>query len=144
MRLALGALGVVLMGAGAWLLLAGERVRDPWEVLLWLAGAIALHDGVIAPLVLAVGLFLVGARARGVLRGALIVAGSLTVIALPLLLRPGAPANPSALPLDYVRNWLLTLTTVAVVTVGLLLVRRLRRRGSRPGRQGVPGSAERW
>lgn len=42
---------------------------------------------------------------------------ALTLVALPPLLRPGPRANPSVLPLDYPRNWLITLAAVAAVTV---------------------------
>ncbi|MCP3820035.1 hypothetical protein NLX86_18640 [Streptomyces sp. A3M-1-3] len=129
MRVFMGATGVLLMGVGAALLAGGGQLAD---VAVWLAGAVVLHDGVIAPLVLAAGLLLAGVPARGAVRAALVVAGCLTVVALPVLLRPGAPTNPSALPLDYVQNWLLVLGAVAVVTAALPLARRLR---SRPRRQ---------
>ncbi|TQK50835.1 hypothetical protein FBY35_1191 [Streptomyces sp. SLBN-118] len=116
MRIVTGALGLALMTVGAVLLVTGGQLKD---VALWLAGAIVLHDGIVAPLVLGVGLLLAAVPARGTVRGALIVAGCLTVVALPVLLRPGTPKNTSVLPLDYVRNWLLALAAVAVLT-GLL------------------------
>jgi hypothetical protein len=125
MRIVAGALGLALMAVGATLLLTGGQLKD---VALWLAGAIVLHDGIIAPLVLGVGLLLAAVPARGTVRGALVVAGCLTMIALPPLLRPGAPTNPSALPLDYLRNWLLVLAAVAVVTGVVLAVRWLLRK----------------
>jgi hypothetical protein len=125
MRIVTGALGIVLMAVGATLLAAGGQIKD---VALWLAGAIVLHDGIIAPLVLGIGLLLAAVPARGAVRGALVVAGCLTMVALPVLLRPGRPTNPSALPLDYLRNWLLVLAAVAVLTGVLLLARRLLRR----------------
>ncbi|MFE5913501.1 hypothetical protein ACFQ6B_31065 [Streptomyces wedmorensis] len=119
LRYGVGCLGLVLIGIGAW------RVADqpdPLGVVVWLAGAVVLHDGIIAPLVLAIGLLLVGRPERGVLRGALVVAGSLVLIALPLLVRPGEPPNPSALPLPYGRN--LVIVLAAVVVVAVILVRR--------------------
>lgn len=125
MRIVTGALGLVLMAVGAVLLATGGQIKD---VALWLAGAIVLHDGIIAPLVLGIGLLLAAVPARGTVRGALVVAGCLTMVALPVLLRPGRPTNPSALPLDYLRNWLLVLAAVAVLTGVLLLARRLWRR----------------
>jgi hypothetical protein len=125
MRIVTGALGLALMTVGAVLLLTGGQLKD---VALWLAGAIVLHDGIVAPLVLGVGLLLAAVPARGTVRGALIVAGCLTVVALPVLLRPGTPKNPTVLPLDYVRNWLLALAAVAVLTGVLLAARWFRRR----------------
>ncbi|MYS44181.1 hypothetical protein GTY23_23710, partial [Streptomyces sp. SID5998] len=64
----------------------------------------------------------------GPVRGALLVAGALTAVALPPLLRPGVPANSSVLPLDYLRNWLLALAAVAAVTTALIAVRHFVRR----------------
>nr|WP_236070597.1 hypothetical protein [Streptomyces polyasparticus] len=128
MRTVLGALGVAGMGLGVWLLLG---VRDPVDVAVWLAGAIVLHDGLIAPLVLAAGLFVGGLRARGVVRAVLIVAGALTMIALPPLLRPGAPANSSVLPLDYLRNWLWAMAALGAVAVGAGVLGWARGRGRR-------------
>ncbi|WP_405603701.1 hypothetical protein OG741_32605 [Streptomyces sp. NBC_01410] len=125
MRIVTGALGLALMTVGAVLLVTGGQLKD---VALWLAGAIVLHDGIVAPLVLGVGLLLAAVPARGTVRGALVVAGCLTVVALPVLLRPGTPKNPTVLPLDYVRNWLLALAAVAVLTGMLLAARWIRRR----------------
>ncbi|WP_327342291.1 hypothetical protein [Streptomyces europaeiscabiei] len=129
LRVLTGAAGVALMGVGASLLL---DVRDLTGVLVWLGGAVVLHDVVIAPLVLLVGLVAVRAGVRGPVRGALLVAGALTAVALPVLLRPGKPANSSVLPLDYPRNWLLALVAVATVTALLMAVRGTRRIRRRP------------
>ncbi|WP_369213703.1 hypothetical protein [Streptomyces flavofungini] len=120
-----GALGVVLMGVGVSLM---TEVRDVTGVLLWLGGALVLHDAVIAPAVLLVGLVLVRGRVRGPVRAALLVAGALTVVALPVLLRPGRTAHPSVLPLDYPRNWLIALTAVAAVTALWMAARAYFRR----------------
>ncbi|MFI2369335.1 hypothetical protein [Streptomyces sp. NPDC018833] len=117
LRLLTGAVGLALMGVGASLLVNGGQIRD---VALWLAGAIVIHDGIVAPLVLGVGLLVAGLPARGTVRGALITAGCLTLVALPVLLRPGTPRNTSVLPLDYPRNWLLTLAAVALATAALV------------------------
>ncbi len=130
MRTLLGVLGGAGMALGVWLLLG---VRDPLDVAVWLAGALVLHDGLVAPLVLGTGLLLGGLRARGAVRGALIVAGSLTAVALPVLLRPGAPANSSVLPLDYLRNWAGVMAAIGVFVVGAAVLGRVRgrrRRGS--------------
>ncbi|MEU7015230.1 hypothetical protein AB4225_10880 [Streptomyces sp. 2RAF24] len=132
LRYGVGALGVALVGLGTWLVVTEP---EPLGVALWFAGALVLHDGILAPLVLAVGLLLVGRRQRGVLRGALTVAGSVVLVTLPLLVRPGEPPNPSALPLPYGRNLAIVLAAVAVVTVGLAAVRRWR-----AGRDGRAGS----
>ncbi|MGP3923932.1 hypothetical protein [Streptomyces sp. 8N616] len=145
------------MGAGGWFLFASGRVRDPGDVVVWLGGAILLHDAVIAPLVLGVWLLVAttgralmargrggaasggvrGGRVRGAvrgpLRGALIVGGCLTLIALPPLLRPGRPSNATALPLDYPRNWLIALGVTAACGLAVAALRLIRgRRGGGP------------
>lgn len=126
-RYALGALGLLLIAIGGRLV-AG--LPDPLDVVVWLGGALVLHDGIIAPLVLAAGLLVAAVPARGLVRGALITGGALVLVTLPALLRPGAPVNPSALPLPYGRNLLVVLAAVAAVTAVVALVRRGRR--SRP------------
>jgi hypothetical protein len=129
LRVAVGAAGVALMGVGASLLV---HVRDVPGVLVWLGGAVVLHDAVIAPVVLLSGLLLVRGGVRGPARGGLLVAGALTAVALPVLLRPGRTANPSVLPLDYPRNWLIALAVVATVTALWAAGRRLGRGRGRP------------
>ncbi|MGW4160605.1 hypothetical protein [Streptomyces sp. NPDC004788] len=128
LRYAVGGLGLVLMGLGARLVAAEP---DPLGVLVWLAGAVVLHDGILAPLVFGIGLLLVGRRQRGLSRGVLLVAGTVVLVTLPLLVRPGAPPNPSALPLPYGRNLAIVLAGVAVAAGLLYLVRRWRARPQR-------------
>lgn len=126
-RWALGAAGVAAMSLGAALLLTDHRIGSPAGVPAWLAAGVLLHDGVLVPLVLAVGAFL-PLRVRGPLRAGLLTAGCLTLVALPVMLRQGQGANPSVLPLDYVRNWGLAMGVVAVATGGRVLLGFLRRR----------------
>jgi MFS family permease len=128
-RVLVGVAGVALMGVGASLL---TDVRDLTGVLVWLGGAVVLHDALIAPLVLLAGLVLVRGGVRGPVRGALVVAGALTVVALPVLLRPGRRANASVLPLDYPRNWLIGMAAVAAVTALSLAVKGLIHRRRSP------------
>ncbi|MFD4587587.1 hypothetical protein ACFWOY_18645 [Streptomyces sp. NPDC058423] len=133
LRYAAGGLGLVLMAVGTALVLSA---RDAWGVVVWLGGALVLHDAVLAPLVLGVGMLVAGLPARGVVRGALVVGGSLVLITLPLLLRPGAPPNPSALPLPYGRNLVIVLGAVAGAACLVLLVRRLRHGPRHVGKDG--------
>ncbi|MEU4931943.1 hypothetical protein AB0G54_36495 [Streptomyces yokosukanensis] len=130
LRLLAGAAGLALMGVGASLLL--DRQQDLMGVLEWLGGAVVLHDALLAPVVLLLGLVLVRGGVRGPVRGALLVAGALTAVALPVLLRPGPRANSTVLPLDYPRNWLLTLVAVATFTVLLVVAKEVRRSRRRP------------
>ncbi|MGW1075872.1 hypothetical protein [Streptomyces sp. NPDC002537] len=114
MRVVLGGCGLALMGVGAWILLFGVDAQDPWEVAKWLIGMLLVHDAVVVPLTLAVGLVVARVPGRRALRGTLLVAAALTAVAIPPLLRPGPTQNSSVLPLDYVRNWALCLAATAV------------------------------
>ncbi|MCY0928593.1 hypothetical protein OTB20_20775 [Streptomyces sp. H27-H1] len=125
LRLLLGGAGLLLIAIGGRLL---ADLPDPFDVLVWLGGALVLHDGIIAPLVLATGLAVAAVPARGPVRGALLTAGVLVLVTLPLLLRPGAPPNPSALPLPYGRNLAVVLAAVAVAAGATAVVGRWRRR----------------
>ncbi|MGP3972160.1 hypothetical protein [Streptomyces sp. 6N223] len=116
-RLALGVGGLAMIGLGAWVLLFDAASRTPGQVAAWLAGAVVVHDLLLAPAVLLLGLAVRPLRrVRGALRGALLVGGCVTLVALPPLLRPGAPRNETVLPLDYGRNLALLLAVVAVGT----------------------------
>ncbi|MCY0938035.1 hypothetical protein [Streptomyces sp. H34-S4] len=125
LRLLLGGAGLLLIAVGGRLL---ADLPDPLDVLVWLGGALVLHDGIIAPLVLATGLAVAAVPARGLVRGALLTAGVLVLVTLPLLLRPGAPPNPSALPLPYGRNLAVVLAAVAAAAGVTAVVGRWRRR----------------
>ncbi|THA83011.1 hypothetical protein E6U81_18515 [Streptomyces sp. A0592] len=129
-----GTLGVLCAVWGGWLLL---QQPEPWRIAVWLGATVLVHDGFVVPFVLGVAALCAaaGLRLRGVPRAALVVAGSLTAIALPPLLRPGSVANPTVLPLDYPRNWLLAMAAVALLTVAHAAVRSLVRRASRASRR---------
>ncbi|WP_327233560.1 hypothetical protein OG349_05830 [Streptomyces sp. NBC_01317] len=131
-RIAVGSLGVAALGFGAYELLTLTRPGDPLNVALWLAGAVALHDGLLVPLVLGAGLFVGRSRSRTALRGGLLTAGCLTLLALPLMLRPGKPNNPTVLPLDYPVNWALALLLTALATACVARATRPRRKVRAP------------
>ncbi|MFJ2866674.1 hypothetical protein [Kitasatospora sp. NPDC087314] len=135
--------GLALIGYGLAGLLTDSYITDPWGVLVWAVGAVLLHDGFWVPLVCLVG----AALARGwVLRGWLVVAAAVSAVALPAVLRDGENhGNTSALPLPYLRNWLLVLAVTAGPALLFTLARRWRHRprdghpaGGRPG-AGRPG-----
>lgn len=130
LRLALGGSGLVLLALGGRRL---ARLPDPYPVLKWLGGAVLLHDALVAPLVLAAGLLVaaVPSASRPVVRGALLTAGALVLVALPALLRPGTPANPSVLPLPYGRDLLLLLVLAGIAAVAAVLRARRAARGPR-------------
>lgn len=124
-RVALGASGVLLAGYGAWRILTTARLTRPKELGEWLAGALVLHDALLAPatVVLGVGFhrLLVGRapRAARYLAGALVVAAMVTVVAVPLIHRRGHTPSGSALE---ARNYGGGLTVVLGVVAGVALL----------------------
>lgn len=103
----------------------------------WLVGGVVLHDGVIGPVVIVVGVL--GARLlRGPLPAAVIVGavvlGSLTLASVPMIGRFGAlEDNPSLLPRNYVVGWLVLAGLISVTVTAALLVDRRAARGGGHG-----------
>ncbi|MFI0374006.1 hypothetical protein ACH35V_39625 [Actinomadura sp. 1N219] len=133
---------IAVCGAGLALIAVGARGIavhvDAVAWLAWFAGAAVLHDGVLVPVVLAAGLATgrLPAAHRRTVRAALIVAGCVCAVALPLVLGYGRRADePSRLPLPYGRNLAIVLaaiTAAAAVTVAARVYaarRKERRRG---------------
>lgn len=113
--------GVIVFGILG--VLADADRTDPTNLAAWFVGSALAHDLLLAPLVFVFARWLkriVPDRVRPVIHGGLIVAGSVTMAALPLVLgRGGAPGNASALPRNYPAGLVFVLGTVAVAT-GLL------------------------
>ena len=135
LRLALGAGGLVVIGAGV-ASLVGTPLAALVSIVVFLAAGVIAHDAVIAPATVAGG-----AAARRVLpRGylaPLVVAtallGTLSVVALPVLVGTNeSPDNATVVDRPYHATWLvlLALTVVAVVVVGA--VRSARGAGAAP------------
>lgn len=120
-RVILLAVGMLLAGYGGWLLLSRQRLDQVLQVGEWAVAGVLLHDLVLAPLTLLVGWLgsrlLRGTTAR-VAGLVLLVAGTLTLVAVPALARVMLPrANQTLLDRDYGAGWL-----VAVAAVVLLVV----------------------
>ena len=134
-RLLLGALGVAVAAYGAWLLLQ-EDLADLVDTAVWLAGGVVLHDFVLVPVTLLLGLALVRllpANLRAAVAGGLVVLGTVTLMAVPVLGGWGANAdNPTILDRNYRAGWLV----VAGVTILVVVLTILLRHG-RPGGQGT-------
>lgn len=108
--------------------LAGLGLDQVVAVLVWAVGGLIAHDGVLAPLVVVLGV-LAARRAAPWLRvplmWALVVLGPLTLIAVPVLGRPGARAdNPTLLD----RNYVLGYAVLVVLVLGATALMALRRR----------------
>jgi hypothetical protein len=135
-RIALGAAGVLLGLFGAYQLLE-LGVGNLVGTVVWLAGGVLLHDGVLAfatIAVLGVGAVLVPPRLKAPLAAAFVVLGTVTLTAVPVLGRFGARAdNPTLLDRHYLVGWLVFAVLVGVVTAASVLLqgRRSSRRGPR-------------
>jgi hypothetical protein len=114
-RIAAYAAGLALIGLGARGI-AADVPAGRWAA--WFAGAAVLHDGVLVPAVLAAGLAtgrLPGPHRR-IVRAALVTAGCVTAVALPLVLGYGRRADePSRLPLPYGRNHAIVAAAITVI-----------------------------
>jgi hypothetical protein len=123
-RLLLGGLGVVVGAYGAWLLLSTQDRDQLVSAGTWLVAGVVLHDGVLAPLVLlvlALGGRLLPAAYRAPAAVGLVVLGSLTLLAVPVLGAFGRQVhNPSLLDRHYWLGWLVVagLVVLAVVAAG--------------------------
>ncbi|MBF4766444.1 hypothetical protein ISU10_01530 [Nocardioides agariphilus] len=129
-RIGIAVVGVAFAAYGAWLLLA-EDLADLVDAAVWLGAGVVLHDFVLVPLTLALGWLvsrLVPAGLRPRAAAGLVVLGTLTVLAIPVIGRFGErPDNPTILDRGYTAGWLLVVVVVLVV-VGVSEVARRRRR----------------
>lgn len=132
-RVLIGGIGLAVAAYGAWLLL-GDDLADLVAIAVWLAAGVVLHDFVLVPLTLGVswlGLRWLPDGSRAAASAGLVVLGTLTVLAVPVLGRWGANTdNPTILDRHYGLGWL----AVAGLTImGVLLVLVAKRRSGGPG-----------
>jgi hypothetical protein len=132
-RTALGAVGVGFGLWGVWLM------RDfSFEQLLstgiWLAGGILLHDAVLAPLTVALGVAasrLLPGHYRAATGLAFLVWATLTITFIPVLSgQGGKPDNDTLLDQPYLISWLVLTGVLAGAAV--IAAQRRKRRVTRP------------
>ncbi len=131
-RIALAVPGAALLVFGIFRLVTQLQGSDLLALALWLGAAVALHDGLVAPVTVGTGLLLtrVPPRPRRYLQGALLVAALITVIAIPLIEREGTqPRSKAILLRDYAGNLTLLLALTAAVALVLYALRVLRDQG---------------
>ena len=128
-RVFFAALGVGALLYGAWL--TWEIGSAQWLSLgKWLAGGVVAHDLVLAPIVVVAGV--IGSRllpsfARAPVAVAVVVWGTLTLLAIPFLGRFGATAsNPTLLDRPYRLSWFIGTAVVAAAVVLASFFRRRR------------------
>jgi hypothetical protein len=128
-RVAVGCGGVLVALFGVHQLL-GLGLANLVGTVVWLAGGVIVHDGVLAFATVAVvwaGGLLVPRRHRAAVAAGFLVLGTVTVSAVPVLGRFGArPDNPTLLDRDYVAGWLVFAGLVCAATAVAMLVRRRR------------------
>lgn len=128
-RIALGVTGGLLLTFGVFRLVTQLDAGDLFVLGVWLAAAVALHDGLIAPITVGTGVALTGVppRARRYLQGALLVGALITIVAIPLIGRRGTQPETKAILLrDYAANLSLLLGMTAAVALVLYTLRLLR------------------
>lgn len=124
MRAVLVGLGLAVGVYGGWLLL-----DLGWDnlvaTLVWAAAGVLAHDGLIGP-ALVVGALVVARavppRVRAPITAGLIVLGTVTMTAVPVLGRFGErPDNPTLLDRNYAAGWAVFALLVVVVTAAAAL-----------------------
>ncbi|MEP7020727.1 MAG: hypothetical protein ABI808_08755 [Pseudonocardiales bacterium] len=127
LRIVLGTIGALGIGYGTYRLLGNPSAVHPLKLAPWLIGAIVLHDFVLTPIVLGVGLLLtrfVAPRARRYVQGGLVTSALVTAIALPLIYRRGKGLPGKALlERNYAANLVLILVLIAAGTAAAYGIR---------------------
>lgn len=136
LRTGLGVIGLFGIGYGGYRLLGNQVASHPPQLAKWLIGAIILHDFVLTPVVLSLGLLItrfVPSRARRYLQGALVTGALGAAITIPLIYRRGtATASKALLRQNYAAHLVLILGLIAAVTAAAYALRVARdRRGQR-------------
>lgn len=144
MRRLLYLAGAVFVVWGAYGLATTMRHPRPLPWLAFFLGGVAGHDGLVAPLVIAIGVVVARfapARLRPYVVSGLILTGVVGLLAFPFVQRYGARSdNPSILPLDYTRGLLVTLAAVWIGVLAVAVTREsLRRAATGSGTAGEPG-----
>ena len=135
-RVGLIAGGVALLGLGGLVMLQDVAPNQYLGIVIWFAGALIVHDGIIAPIVFGASLLLRRAGKRipfvalAILQGAVVVGAMIALLVFPQILKQAmGTANPTVLPLDYTVNLImfygvLAAGTAASIAVYLLVVAR--------------------
>jgi hypothetical protein len=134
-RLLIGGAGVLLALFGVFRLVTQIPSDDLIALFVWLVAALLVHDGLVSPAVVAVGVLVTKAvppRTRRYLQGALVTGALITVIALPLIKRENSqPRVKAILQQNFSANLAVLLGIVAGGALALYVLRVVRDRSSR-------------
>lgn len=133
-------IGLFIIGFGVRGILSDRGATPPRGFAQWFIGSAIVHDALIAPcafaIAWAVGRVLPRAAVVPVRLG-LATSALLIAFAWPLVRGYGRrESNPTALPLDYGRNLLLTLVVVWLTVFAAIATKTLRAHHARPDEQG--------
>ena len=123
------AFGWVIIGVGLRGVFMHSLDTRPSNLAKFVVGGALLHDLLIAPVLIAVGVVVARAvpgRARATVQGALVVTAILALFSYPLVRAYGlATQNPTSVPHNYTLNLIIVLGVVWAVAA-VLVLRRLR------------------
>jgi len=129
------ALGWAVTAVGVWGMISDAARTQPGESARFVLGAAAVHDLLLAPVVVLVGWALaraVPARARGPVQAAVMVSAVVALFSLPFVRGYGrGPTNPSLLPRNYGAG-LAVIVAVVWVTAALAITLRWWKARARP------------
>lgn len=126
------AIGWAAIGWGLIGLFENSSRTNPSQWVRWFVGSLVVHDLILAPAVIGVGVLLarwVPVRHRGPVQGALIITGILVLVFFPFVRGYGLrDDNPSALPNDYGMG-LIIVIALTWLGAGVVLWHRRARKG---------------
>lgn len=127
--------GWAIMAMGIVGLMSESARTKPADAARWALGAAAVHDLLIAPVVILLGLLvarLVPPAARAVVQSGFVVSAIVVLFAYPFVRGFGRQAaNPSILPRNYATGLAVILGLVWTVAAIVIAVRRSRARHNR-------------
>jgi hypothetical protein len=136
-RIVLVVLGVLVLAFGAYVLVTTVKPNRIGGLAVWLIAAVVLHDAVLSPFVVLVGL---GLRRAGralrvwvlvVVQTAVVLGSVLALVVVPeIAAKHHGAKNPTVVPFDYTGRLLLVEGVLLVVVVAVLLVGRATARRS--------------
>ncbi|MBD5784830.1 hypothetical protein IF650_01435 [Cellulosimicrobium terreum] len=113
--------GAALIGFGLWTAWSTVPSSQWPSALVWLAGGVVVHDAVLAPLAVVLGAWVlprVPPVWRGPLRGGLLAAGALAILAIALVAGASDRRNWSVVPQDPLAA---ITTAVIAVVIGVVV-----------------------
>ncbi|CAN5260461.1 hypothetical protein BH11ACT3_BH11ACT3_21420 [soil metagenome] len=121
--------GLAVMAVGGLVLIMDVKPAAYLGILVWFAGALIIHDGIVGPIVFGIAIIMrkwgrgIPVVVLAIVQGALVVAAIVAALVLPAAYKKnGGTANPTILPLDYLNNLAAFYFALAVVTVGTVVV----------------------